>query len=222
LGAVNFSKEDYPVGLAINEIVKVAPVIPVMVVERIEDAVPLARALYNGGLKVLEITLRTPCALDAITAMVEALPGDAVIGAGTIITPADLEKAVKAGSTFLVSPGTTPALIEAAKSSSIPLLPGVATPTEAMNLLVQGFTHLKFFPAEAAGGVPMMKSIGGPLPQITFCPTGGIDLARAPSYLALPNVACVGGTWMAPKELMKAGRWDEIERLAREAASLPR
>ncbi len=209
-------------GLPVNEIVKVAPVIPVMVVERIEDAVPLAQALYNGGLKVLEITLRTPCALDAITAMVENLPADAVIGAGTIITPADLEKAVKAGSTFLVSPGTTPALIEAAKASAVPLLPGVATPTEAMRLLVEGFTHQKFFPAEAAGGIPMLKSIGGPLPQITFCPTGGIDLAKAPTYLALPNVACVGGTWMAPKELMKAGRWDEIERLAREAASLPR
>jgi 2-dehydro-3-deoxyphosphogluconate aldolase / (4S)-4-hydroxy-2-oxoglutarate aldolase len=210
------------VALSIDQILKVAPVVPVMVVERIEDAVPLAQALYNGGLKVLEITLRTPCALDAITAMVEALPDDAVIGAGTIITPMDLEKAVKAGSTFLVSPGTTPALIEAAKASSVPLLAGVATPTEAMNLYVQGFTHQKFFPAEAAGGVPMLKSIGGPLPQITFCPTGGIDLAKAPSYLALPNVACVGGTWMAPKELMKAGRWDEIERLAREAASLPR
>lgn len=209
-------------GLAVNEILKIAPVVPVMVVERIEDAVPLAQALYNGGLKVLEITLRTPCALDAISAMVEALPEDAVIGAGTIITPDDLEKAVKAGSKFLVSPGTTPALIEAAKSSSVPLLPGVATPTEAMNLLVQGFSSLKFFPAEAAGGVAMLKSIGGPLPQITFCPTGGIDLAKAPSYLALPNVACVGGTWMAPKELMKAGRWDEIERLAREAASLTR
>ncbi len=208
--------------LSIDQILRVAPVVPVMVVERIEDAVPLARALYNGGLKVLEITLRTPCALDAITAMVEALPADAVIGAGTIITPKDLEAAIKAGSTFLVSPGTTPALIEAAKASLIPLLAGVATPTEAMNLYVQGFTHQKFFPAEAAGGVPMLKSIGGPLPQITFCPTGGIDLARAPSYLALPNVACVGGTWMAPKELMKAGRWDEIERLAREAASLPR
>ncbi len=208
--------------LSIDQILKVAPVVPVMVVERIEDAVPLARALYNGGLKVLEITLRTPCALDAITAMVEALPADAVIGAGTIITPKDLEAAIKAGSTFLVSPGTTPALIEAAKGNPVPLLAGVATPTEAMNLYVQGFTHQKFFPAEAAGGVPMLKSIGGPLPQITFCPTGGIDLARAPSYLALPNVACVGGTWMAPKELMKAGRWDEIERLAREAASLPR
>ena len=208
--------------LSIDQILKVAPVVPVMVVERIEDAVPLAKALYAGGLKVLEITLRTPCALDAITAMVEALPADAVIGAGTIITPKDLEAAIKAGSTFLVSPGTTPALIEAAKASTIPLLAGVATPTEAMNLYVQGFKHQKFFPAEAAGGVPMLKSIGGPLPQITFCPTGGIDLAKAPSYLALPNVACVGGTWMAPKELMKAGRWDEIERLAREAASLPR
>jgi 2-dehydro-3-deoxyphosphogluconate aldolase/(4S)-4-hydroxy-2-oxoglutarate aldolase len=210
------------VALSIDQILRVAPVVPVMVVERIEDAVPLARALYNGGLKVLEITLRTPCALDAISAMVEALPDDAVIGAGTIITPKDLEAAIKAGSSFLVSPGTTPALIEAAKASLIPLLAGVATPTEAMNLYVQGFTHQKFFPAEAAGGVAMLKSIGGPLPQITFCPTGGIDLARAPSYLALPNVACVGGTWMAPKELMKAGRWDEIERLAREAANLPR
>jgi len=210
------------VALSIDQILKVAPVVPVMVVERIEDAVPLAKALYAGGLKVLEITLRTPCALDAITAMVEALPADAVIGAGTIITPKDLEAAIKAGSTFLVSPGTTPALIEAAKASTVPLLAGVATPTEAMNLYVQGFKHQKFFPAEAAGGVPMLKSIGGPLPQITFCPTGGIDLAKAPSYLALPNVACVGGTWMAPKELMKAGRWDEIERLAREAASLPR
>lgn len=208
--------------LSIDQILKVAPVVPVMVVERIEDAVPLAKALYNGGLKVLEITLRTPCALDAITAMVEALPDDAVIGAGTVITPKDLDKAVKAGSTFLVSPGTTPALIEAAKASPVPLLAGVATPTEAMHLLAEGFAHQKFFPAEAAGGVPMLKSIGGPLPQITFCPTGGIDLAKAPSYLALPNVACVGGTWMAPKELMKAGRWDEIERLAREAASLPR
>jgi 2-dehydro-3-deoxyphosphogluconate aldolase/(4S)-4-hydroxy-2-oxoglutarate aldolase len=211
--------EEIRVTLTIDQIVRIAPVVPVMVVERIEDAVPLARALYNGGLKVLEITLRTPCALDAITAMVEALPDDAVIGAGTVITPKDLDAAIKAGSRFLVSPGTTPALIEAAKAvySSVPLLAG-----EAMYLLAEGFTHQKFFPAEAAGGVPMLKSIGGPLPQITFCPTGGIDLAKAPSYLALPNVKCVGGTWMAPKELMKAGRWDEIERLAKEAASLPR
>src|SRR5690606_20225077 len=147
---------------------------------------------------------------------------DAVIGAGTFITPQDFEKAVKDGSTFLISPGTIPLLIEAAKPSSVPLLPGVATPTEAMQLQVEGITHQKFFCSEAAVGVTKLKSIGGPLPQITFCPTGGIDLAKAPTYLALPNVACVGGTWMAPKELMKAGRWDEIERLAREAASLAR
>ncbi|MGN0920481.1 MAG: bifunctional 4-hydroxy-2-oxoglutarate aldolase/2-dehydro-3-deoxy-phosphogluconate aldolase [Cellvibrio sp.] len=208
--------------LSVDQILRTAPVIPVMVVERIEDAVPLATALYNGGLKVLEITLRTPCALDAIRAMVDALPEDAIIGAGTVLTPEDLDKAVAAGSKFLVSPGTTPALVEAAKKSSIPLLAGVATPTEAMRLYAEGFTHLKFFPAEAAGGVPMLKSIAGPLPQITFCPTGGIDLAKAPTYLALPNVACVGGTWMAPKELMQASRWDEIERLAREAAGLAR
>lgn len=208
--------------LSIDKIVQVAPVIPVMVVERLEDAVPLAQALYNGGLKVLEITLRTPVALDAIRAMVDALPEDAVIGAGTIVTPDDLKNAVDAGSTFLVSPGTTPELIEAAKASDVPLLPGIATPTEAMNLLAHGFTHLKFFPAEAAGGVSMVKSIGGPLPQITFCPTGGINLAKAPEYLSLPNVACVGGTWMAPKELIAEKRWDEIEKLAREAAQLAR
>lgn len=208
--------------LSIDKILKVAPVVPVMVVERLEDAVPLAQALYNGGLKVLEITLRTPVALGAIRAMVDALPEDAVIGAGTIITPEDLDNAVKAGSKFLVSPGTTPALIEAAKKSPVPLLPGIATPSEAMNLLTQGFTHLKFFPAESAGGVSMVKSIGGPLPQITFCPTGGIDLVKASTYLALPNVACVGGTWMAPKNLIADQRWDEIEKLAREAASLAR
>lgn len=209
-------------GLSIDKILKVAPVVPVMVVQRLEDAVPLAQALYNGGLKVLEITLRTPVALDAIRAMVDALPEDAVIGAGTIITPQDLEQAVAAGSKFLVSPGTTPELIKAAKASSVPLLPGVATPTEAMALLAEGFTHLKFFPAEAAGGVAMVKSIGGPLPQITFCPTGGIDLAKAPKYLALPNVACVGGTWMAPPELVAQQRWDDIQKLAIEAASLAR
>lgn len=208
--------------LSINEIVKVAPVVPVMVVENLEDAVPLAEALYNGGLKVLEITLRTPVALEAISAMVKALPEDAVIGSGTVITPADLQASVDAGAKFMVSPGTTPALIEAAKACPVPLLPGIASPSEAMNLYTQGFTHMKFFPAEAAGGVPMLKSIGGPLPQITFCPTGGIDLAKAPTYLALPNVACVGGTWMAPKNLMAEKKWGEIETLARQAASLER
>lgn len=209
-------------GLTIDQILKVAPVVPVIVIDDLEDAVPLAKALYNGGLKVLEITLRTPVALDAISAMKEALPPDAVIGAGTIVTPEDLDNAIKAGSTFLVSPGTTPALIEAAKNSSVPLLPGIATPSEAMNLLAHGFKHMKFFPAEAAGGVPMLKSIGGPLPQITFCPTGGINLDKAPEYLKLPNVACVGGSWMVPKDLVAGKRWDEIETRAREAANLAR
>ncbi|WP_111643011.1 bifunctional 4-hydroxy-2-oxoglutarate aldolase/2-dehydro-3-deoxy-phosphogluconate aldolase [Marinimicrobium alkaliphilum] len=209
-------------GLTIDQILKVAPVVPVIVIDDLEDAVPLAQALYNGGLKVLEITLRTPVALDAISAMKDALPPDAVIGAGTIVTPEDLDNAIKAGSTFLVSPGTTPVLIEAAKNSSVPLLPGIASPSEAMNLLAHGFKHLKFFPAEAAGGVPMLKSIGGPLPQITFCPTGGINLDKAPEYLKLPNVACVGGSWMVPKDLVSGKRWDEIEKRAREAASLAR
>ncbi|WP_084005151.1 bifunctional 4-hydroxy-2-oxoglutarate aldolase/2-dehydro-3-deoxy-phosphogluconate aldolase [Gilvimarinus polysaccharolyticus] len=209
-------------GLSIDDILKVAPVVPVMVVENLDDAVPLAQALYNGGLKVLEITLRTPVALEAISAMVKALPDDAVIGSGTVVTPADLQASVDAGAKFMVSPGTTAALIEAAKQCDVPLLPGIATPSEAMNLYTQGFTHLKFFPAEAAGGISMVKSIGGPLPQITFCPTGGINLEKAPSYLALPNVACVGGTWMAPKNLIAEKKWDEIEVLARQAASLSR
>lgn len=209
-------------GLSIDEIVKVAPVVPVIVVDNLEDAVPLAQALYNGGLKVLEITLRTSIALDAISAMVKALPDDAVIGSGTVVTPKDLQDSIDAGARFMVSPGTTPALIEAAKKSDVPLLPGIATPSEAMNLYTQGFTHMKFFPAESAGGVSMVKSIGGPLPQITFCPTGGINLEKAPSYLALPNVACVGGTWMIPKNLVAEKKWQEIEGLARQAANLER
>jgi len=210
------------VALSIDKILNVAPVMPVMVVERLEDAVPLARALYEGGLKVLEITLRTPVALDAVKAMRKDLPEDAVIGVGTVVTPEDLQQALDAGAQFMVSPGTTPELVEAARKSPVPLLPGVATPTEAMHLYAQGFKHLKFFPAEAAGGVPMLKSIGGPLPQITFCPTGGVSLENAPSYLALPNVACVGGTWMAPKKLIASQSWTEIKTLASEAAALTR
>ena len=208
--------------LSIDKILNVAPVMPVMVVERLEDAVPLARALYEGGLKVLEITLRTPVALDAVKAMRKDLPADAVIGVGTVVTPEDFKRALDAGAQFLVSPGSTSELIEAARESSVPLLPGVATPTEAMHLYTQGFKHLKFFPAEAAGGVPMLKSIGGPLPQITFCPTGGVNLDNAPNYLALPNVACVGGTWMAPTKLIASQSWTEIKTLATEAAQLAR
>ncbi len=208
--------------ISLKEIVEIAPVVPVMVIDRLEDAVPLAQALYNGGLKVLEITLRTPVALDAIKAMVAALPSDAVIGSGTVITPKDLQASIDAGVKFMVSPGTSGELIAAAKKCDVPLLAGVATPSEAMKLYAEGFTYLKFFPAEAAGGVAMMKSIGGPLPQLTFCPTGGIDVNKAPAYLALPNVKCVGGTWMAPKALIEEKKWKEIEVLARAAANLPR
>ncbi len=205
--------------LTVEQVMTAAPVVPVMVIDKLEHAVPLAKALTSGGLKALEITLRTPVALDAIQAIKEAMP-EAMVGAGTIVNEKDLEAALAAGATFLVSPGTTPTLADAAAQCGVPMLPGVSTPSEAMVLLEKGFTHLKFFPAEAAGGVPMLKSIGGPLPQLTFCPTGGINPDNAMSYLSLPNVACVGGSWMAPNDLVNAEAWDEIEALAKTAAAL--
>lgn len=205
--------------LTIEQIMKTSPVIPVIVIEDINDAVPLATALVNAGLKVLEVTLRTDSGLAAISLIKQQVPG-AIVGAGTVITAADLKAAVEAGSEFLVSPGSTQGLIDAALSQSIPLLPGVASPSEAMNLLAQGIEHMKFFPAEAAGGIPMLKSIAGPLPQIKFCPTGGINLASAPDYLALDNVLCIGGTWMLDKTLIAAGDWPAIEAKARQAAQL--
>ncbi len=204
---------------SIDQVMTSAPVMPVMVIEHLEHAVPLAKALVAGGLPVLEITLRTPCALEAISAIKAAVPG-AIVGAGTVNTPELLDAAVAAGSDFLVSPGSTPALIDKALAVGVPMLPGVCTPSEAMALLERGISRMKFFPAEAAGGVDMLKSIYGPLPQIKFCPTGGINLAKAPSYLALPNIACVGGSWIAPKDLVEAGKWDEITALAAEAAAL--
>ena len=184
-------------------------------------AVPLATALYRGGLKVLEVTLRTEYGLQAIADIGQALP-DAVVGAGTVITPDDVKTARQAGARFLVSPGCTPRLLASAQAEDIALLPGVNTPSEAMLLLEQGLRHLKFFPAEAAGGVAMLKSIAGPLPQLRFCPTGGINTQNAASYLDLPNVACVGGTWMLDKRAIAAGDWDTVERLSREAAGLSR
>lgn len=205
--------------LTIEQIMTTSPVIPVIVIEDINDAVPLATALVNAGLKVLEVTLRTDCGLEAISLIKQQVPG-AIVGAGTVITAEDLSAAVAAGSEFLVSPGSTQALINAALSQAIPLLPGVASPSEAMNLLAQGMGHMKFFPAEAAGGIPMLKSIAGPLPQIKFCPTGGINLANAPDYLALDNVLCIGGTWMLDKALIAAKDWSAIEAKAREAAQL--
>ncbi len=205
----------------IQDIMNTSPVIPVMVINKLEHAVPLANALVEGGLKVLEITLRTPVALDAIR-QIKSEVSDAIVGAGTIINIDTLNQAVDAGSEFLVSPGVTNSLINHAINTGVPILPGVATPSEAMKLMEKGLTAMKFFPAEAAGGVPMLKSIGGPLPQITFCPTGGVNPENAKQYLALKNVACVGGSWMAPADLVDAENWDEIRRRAKQAAMISR
>lgn len=205
--------------VTIKEIMETSPVVPVMVIENLEDAVPLAKALVEGGLKVLEITLRTAPALEAIAAIKESVP-DAIVGAGTIINTETLQASLDAGAEFIVTPGSTPAIIDAAQASGVPILPGVNTPSEAMVLLEKGIAAMKFFPAEAAGGIPMLKSIAGPLPQITFCPTGGVNPKNAQEYLALPNVACVGGSWMAPTDMVKAKKWEEIKQLAAEAAAL--
>jgi len=205
--------------ISIKDIMNTSPVVPVMVIDNLEDAVPLAKALVDGGLRVLEITLRTAPALDAIKAIKEAVSG-AIVGAGTIINTETLQQSIDAGAEFIVTPGSTPAIIDAAQAAGIPILPGVNTPSEAMALLEKGITEMKFFPAEAAGGIPMLKSIAGPLPQIQFCPTGGVSPKNAAAYLALTNVACVGGSWMAPADLVKAGDWDEITRRALEASAL--
>jgi 2-dehydro-3-deoxyphosphogluconate aldolase/(4S)-4-hydroxy-2-oxoglutarate aldolase len=204
---------------AIVRIMRTAPVIPVITIEHPDQAPPLAEALVAGGLPVLEITLRTPHALGAITAIKQALP-TAIVGAGTVINRVSYQQALDAGAAFIVSPGFTAELLACAKSSAIPFLPGVNTPSEIMQLLSHGITAMKFFPAEAAGGVPMLKSIGAPLPQALFCPTGGITLANAKDYLALPNVACVGGSWMVTKELVQSARWSDIRALAQAAAQL--
>ncbi|MBI1418343.1 MAG: bifunctional 4-hydroxy-2-oxoglutarate aldolase/2-dehydro-3-deoxy-phosphogluconate aldolase [Limimaricola sp.] len=195
-----------------------APVIPVLVVEDANSAGDLARALVAGGLPALEVTLRTPAALEAIAAMAEVEGG--VVGAGTLLTPRDVEAAKKAGATFGVSPGATKLLMEACEANDLPLLAGAATPSEAMALLERGYSVQKFFPAESNGGAPALKSFASPLPQIKFCPTGGVTLANAPAYLALPNTLCVGGSWVAPAAMVKAADWAGITRLAAEAAAL--
>lgn len=191
---------------------------PVLVVQDAANAAPLGEALIAGGLPALEVTLRTPAALDAVSAM-SKLPG-AVVGAGTLITPQDVRDAKAAGAVFGVSPGATDELIDACLEEGLPLLPGAATASEAMALWARGFAFQKFFPAEAAGGVPALKAISGPLPQITFCPTGGVSLQNAQSYLSLPNVVCAGGSWVAPASLASQGCWDEIKALAQEARQI--
>lgn len=203
-----------------REICELAPIVPVLVVQDAGQAAPLAEALVAGGLPALEVTLRTPAALDAIRAMAQ-VPGG-VVGAGTLITPDDVRAAKEAGAQFGVSPGATDALIAACEAEGLPLLPGAATASEAMRLLEQGYDMLKFFPAEASGGAPALKAIGAPLPQVSFCPTGGVSPRNAGDYLALSNVICAGGSWVAPKPMVTAGDWGGIEQLAREAAALER
>jgi 2-dehydro-3-deoxyphosphogluconate aldolase/(4S)-4-hydroxy-2-oxoglutarate aldolase len=196
------------------------PVIPVVTVDDPDRAVALARALSDGGLPAIEVTLRTDAALRAIRAIVDALPGRVVIGAGTVRTPAQGAEAIAAGATFLVSPGVTPSLMQAAMEWRAPFLPGVATASEAMALADMGYQFQKFFPAEQAGGAAALKSLSAPLPDIAFCPTGGIHAGNAADYLALDNVACVGGSWVAPKAAVDVGDWDAIRKLAESAAAL--
>ncbi len=200
------------------EICRLAPVVPVIVVEDLAHAAPLARALVAGGLPALEVTLRTPVALDAIRAMSQVEGG--VVGAGTLLTPADVKAAKAAGATFGVSPGATDRILDACAEHDLPLLPGAATASEIMALLEKGFTVQKFFPAEQAGGAAYLKSIGSPIPQVSFCPTGGISLKNARDYLGLKNILCVGGSWVAPKEAMAKGDWATITALAAEARGL--
>lgn len=196
-----------------------APVVPVVVIEDASDAVPLARALVAGGLPAIEVTLRTPVALEAIRAIADGVP-DAVVGAGTVVTPGQVTECVGAGARFLVSPGWTDVLLTAMRASGVPFLPGVSTASEVVALLERGVREMKFFPAQAAGGTAYLKSLAGPLPQARFCPTGGIGPGNAPDYLALPNVGCVGGTWMLPEDAVAARDWDRVEGLARAAAGL--
>jgi 2-dehydro-3-deoxyphosphogluconate aldolase/(4S)-4-hydroxy-2-oxoglutarate aldolase len=203
----------------IKEIMNVSPLMPVMVINNVEHAVPLAKALVKGGLKVLEITLRTDAALESIRRIKAEVP-DAIVGAGTIINEETLNAAIEAGAEFIVSPGTTDSLADAALKTGVPFLPGVSTPGEALRLYEKGITEMKFFPAEAAGGVPMLKSIGAPIPQITFCPTGGVNQKNVNEYYSLKNVAVVGGSWMCAADLVDAENWDEITRLSAEAIEL--
>ncbi|MFD4702541.1 bifunctional 4-hydroxy-2-oxoglutarate aldolase/2-dehydro-3-deoxy-phosphogluconate aldolase [Streptomyces niveus] len=202
-----------------TSVLDLAPVVPVVVVDDVADAVPLARALVAGGLPAIEVTLRTPAAPDAMRAIAAEVP-EAVVGAGTVISAGTVTEAVSAGARFLVSPGWTDTLLAAMRASGVPFLPGVSTTSEVVALLERGVTEMKFFPAEAAGGTAYLKSLSGPLPQARFCPTGGISLASAPSYLALKNVGCVGGSWMLPPDAITSKDWARVEKLAREASAL--
>ena len=204
-----------------EELLRAGPVMPVLVIRDAGQAVDLATALVAGGIRTLEVTLRTPAALDAIRQIRDRVPG-ALVGAGTVLSPTDWQRAQDAGAMFGISPGLTPALLAATRLSSLPFVPGVATASEAMTALDAGFTAMKLFPAEAVGGQALLKSLHGPLPQLLFCPTGGIHPGNAAAYLALPNVGCVGGSWLAPEAMLAAHDWQAITALAREAAALRR
>ncbi|MEQ5868954.1 bifunctional 4-hydroxy-2-oxoglutarate aldolase/2-dehydro-3-deoxy-phosphogluconate aldolase [Sagittula sp. NFXS13] len=198
---------------------RLAPVIPVLVIDDAAQARGLAEALVKGGLPVLEVTLRTPAALDAIAEMAKVEGG--IVGAGTLLTPDDVKRAVDAGAKFGVSPGATDTILDACEAADLPLLPGATTSSEVMRLLERGYTVQKFFPAEANGGAPALKAIGAPIPQVKFCPTGGVSMKNVNDYLSLSNVMCCGGSWVAPKDMVAKGDWAGIEALAREAAALP-
>jgi len=202
-----------------GSLLSLVPVVPVVVLDDLDHAVPVARALVAGGLPVIELTLRTPVALDAIAAIAADVP-EILVGAGTITSPELVSRAVEAGAQFLVSPGTTPTLLGEMAGSGVPFLPGTATVSEAMAVLEAGFSEMKFFPAEASGGAAYLRSLASPLPAARFCPTGGITAASAPSYLSLPNVGCVGGSWLTPADALRDGDWDRVAALAREAAAL--
>ena len=203
------------------DVMRDAPVIPVIVLNEVAQAVPLARALVAGGIRMLEVTLRTPVALACMEAMARDVP-EAVVGAGTVRSAADAQAAALAGARFAVSPGYTPAIGRACRDAGLPLLPGVATASEILLAQEDGHQALKFFPALQAGGTALLKAWSGPFPEVRFCPTGGILLQNAPDFLSLPNVACVGGSWLVPADALASGDWGRIERLAREAANLPR
>ena len=201
------------------DLMRVGPVIPVIVIDDLAHAVPLARALVAGGVRVLEVTLRTRVALDAIRVITQEVDG-AIVGVGTISRAEHFQQAVDAGARFGVSPGLTDELIDAAQASRLPMLPGVMTPSDVIAARAAGFFALKLFPAQQAGGIGMLKALSGPFPDVTFCPTGGVTAASAPTYLALPNVGCVGGSWLTPQAAVKAGEWGKITALAREASRL--
>lgn len=205
----------------LEEILRAAPVVPVVIIEDLADAVPLARALVAGGLRAIEITLRTAAGMEAIRAIATEVEG-AIPGVGTVLEPAQYAAAARAGARFAVSPGATPRLLDAAEGSGLAPLPGIATASEAMALIERGYRFAKFFPAAAAGGTAFLAAIASPLPQLIFCPTGGITLDSAPLYLRLPNVVCVGGSWMVKPAAIKAGDWAGIEAAARQAAGLTR